>query len=350
MSTQDNAHSSSGYYMLTGQPHQPMNFENANPGPPNNWPNMGAIVQRLRTAAGPLPAAIRLPQRIFNTDGSVWPGQDAGFLGRNEDPWLFHCQPASPDFRVPEFSPHADLSIDRLASRQALLEDLNRRVDRMDRGGTLGLYDAKTRQAFDVLTSAGPQRAFRLEEEGDKVRDRYGRTQFGQSVLLARRLIEAGVALVQVNWYRAPEEPADAPCWDSHAREAARLKEHLAPPFDLAYSALLSDLHERGLLDETLVVCLSEFGRSPKINRAAGRDHWGNVFSVSLAGGGIRGGQVHGASDALGGSPKSGLVRPPDLIATIFHCLGLDPKTELHDPLGRPFSISRGDVIKPLLA
>jgi Protein of unknown function (DUF1501) len=358
VSTGDNAHSSSGYYMLTGQPHQPMNFENANPGAPNNWPTLGALVntlhvkrlheQGLAVGDSPLPAAIRLPHRIFNTDGSVWPGQDAGFLGRSADPWLFHCEPAAAGFRVPEFSLQTDLSLDRLASRRSLLDDLNRRAGQLDRSGVLGQYDAKTQQAIDVLTSPRSQKAFRLDEEGDAARDRYGRTQFGQSVLLARRLVEAGVSLVQVNWFRGADEPPDAPCWDSHAREAARLKQNLAPPFDLAYSALLADLKERGLLDETLVVCVSEFGRSPRMT-GSGRGHWGSVFSATMAGGGVRGGQTYGASDAIGGQPKEGLVTPPDLIATVFHCLGYDPKTELHDPLGRPFPACRGEVVPPLL-
>jgi uncharacterized protein (DUF1501 family) len=155
---------------------------------------------------------------------------------------------------------------------------------------------------------------------------------------------------VQVNWFRDKSEPADAPCWDSHTNEANRLRTALLPPFDQAYSALLTDLVARNLLDETLVICLSEFGRSPKINASGGRDHWGSVFSVALAGGGIRGGMIHGASDALGGEPREGTVLPGDLLATIFTALGMAPATELHDPLGRPFPIARGEVIREILA
>lgn len=189
-----------------------------------------------------------------------------------------------------------------------------------------------------------------MADEPKAVRDRYGHSQFGQSVLLSRRLVEAGVRLVQVNWFRSPDEPSDAPCWDSHAREAKRLKTVLVPPFDQAYSALLTELVQRNLLDETLVVCLSEFGRSPKIAANGGRGHWGNVFSISLAGGGIRGGTIHGASDSIGGEPKSNVVMPSDLLATIFHCLGLSPASELHDPLGRPLPIARGRVLHEILA
>src|SRR5438067_12044290 len=154
VSTDDNAHSSSGYYMMTGQPHQPMNVENANPGAPNNWPFIGALVQRLRGNAGPLPAAVRLPHRIFHTDGSVWPGQDAGFLGRAADPWLLRCEPASPRYQIPEFSLSADVPLARLEDRQALLGTIDQRLAAVERSGALRHYDRQTRQAFGLLPSA----------------------------------------------------------------------------------------------------------------------------------------------------------------------------------------------------
>jgi hypothetical protein len=349
VSSTDNAHSSSGYYMLTGQPHAPMNFENANPGFPNDHPNLGAVVRKLSNARGSLPAAVRLPHRIFNTDGSVWPGQDAGFLGRGADPWLLHSRPADPDFCVPEFSLDVDVADERMAGRRSLLDLVNRRLGEVERTGVAANYGQLAGRAFDVLSSPASRQAFQLECEPDAVRDRYGRSQFGQSVLLGRRLIEAGVTLVQVNWYRGPDEPPDTPCWDSHAREAERLRTVLAPPADQALSALVDDLAQRGLLDETLVVCMAEFGRTPRFNPVGGRDHWGQVYSVALAGGPVRGGVVYGASDAIGAYPKDGLVRPQDLTATIFHCLGLDPHSEIHDALGRPYPISRGEVIRPIL-
>ena len=225
---------------------------------------------------------------------------------------------------------------------------MNQHRAAVERGGALAPFDSVTRQAFDLLTSARSRAAFQLDAEPE-VRDRYGRTQFGQSVLLARRLVEAGVNLVQVNWYRSHEEPMDTPCWDSHTREIQRLRTVLAPQFDQAYSALLTDLVERGMLDETLVVCLAEFGRTPRINAQGGRDHWGNVFSIAMAGGGIRGGQIYGASDAIGGEPKEGVVRPPDLLATLYECLGYSPTTELHDALGRPFPVSRGEAVRAII-
>jgi uncharacterized protein (DUF1501 family) len=348
VSTGDNAHSSSGYYMMTGVPHQPTNQENANPGPPNDWPHLGAVVRRLR-GDRTLPAAVRLPCHIFNTDGSVWPGQDAGWLGRTADPWLFRGEPASPDFRIPEFTMPVGISSARFGQRQALLRRLDDTFAEADRAGLVGQYDRLTQQAFDLLRADASRAAFDLEREPAAVRDRYGRTQFGQSVLLARRLVEAGVAVTQVNWFRGPDEPADAPCWDSHANESQRLKLVLAPAFDQAFGALLEDLSARGMLDETLVVCLAEFGRTPRFNSRAGRDHWGAVFSCALAGGGIQGGLVYGASDELGAQPATGRVEPQDLTATILHCLGYAPDVEIRDILGRPLPASRGEAIRAIL-
>jgi hypothetical protein len=347
VSTGDNAHSSSGYYMLTGQPHAPMNAENANPGFPNDSPNLGAIVRRLSASRGQLPAAIRLPHRIFNTDGSVWPGQDAGYLGQSVEPWLLNCRPADANPQIDEFRLSADVTDDRLRQRRSLLHELSARTRAT--AAVERSYDGLSDRAFDVLASSPARQAFELEREPSEVRSRYGRSQFGQSVLMARRLVEAGVSLVQVNWYRGPEEPSDAPCWDSHARETQRLKDVLCPSADQATAALIEDLTERGLLEETLVVVMAEFGRTPRFNGAGGRDHWGHVFSAMLAGGGIRGGIVHGASDALGAWPKDGKVTPQDLTATLLHCMGIDPHTTITDPLGRPLPVSRGAVISSIL-
>ncbi len=346
VSTGDNAHSSSGYYMLTGRPHQPKNFENANPGAPNDAPSMGAVVRRIGKPGGAVPPAVTLPHRIFNTDGSVWPGQDAGFLGRACDPWLLNARLSGEGSTIQEIALPADIDQIRLGHRRELLASLQRRLDALP---SVGTFDAQERQAFELLGSSQTRRAFRLEDEPAASRERYGDSPFGRGVLLARRLVEAGVRLVQVNWYRGPDEPPANPCWDSHSQESARLRNVLVPPTDRAYSALIEDLHRRGMLEETLVVCMAEFGRSPRLDGNGGRNHWGSVFSVTLAGGGVRGGQVHGSSDRIGGYPSEGLVRPEDLSATIFHCLGYSPESEYHDPLGRPHPISRGDVLHAIL-
>jgi hypothetical protein len=237
----------------------------------------------------------------------------------------------------------------RLEGRRSLLTQVNQHLDRVAASEIFARYQTCSQQAFDLLRSPKARRAFDLDREPPVVRDRYGRCRFGQSVLLARRLVEAGVALVQVNWTRAPNDSDLNPVWDTHTNNAERLRSALMPPMDQAYSALLEDLSQRGLLDETLVVWMAEFGRSPKINAAAGRDHWGHVFSVALAGGPVRGGQVYGASDRIGAQPKDGRVQPQDLTATLFHCLGIRPDSEIRDALGRPVPISRGEVIRQVL-
>jgi hypothetical protein len=346
VSTADNAHSSSGYWMLTGVPHQPMNSENAKPGAPNDWPCTAAIVHQLRRGQNGLPSAIVLPEPIWNTGMLYWPGQDGGFLGRTADPWMIRCDPSSPDFQIPGLSLSADLSAQRLRGRLSLVEQVNRGLDAVDKSEAMARFDHHSRQAFDLLRAGKARRAFDLECEPAALRDRYGRNRWGQSVLLARRLIEAGVSLVQVNWMRMPGDTDDSPAWDTHNKNAQRLKNNLMPPMDLAYSALIEDLDTRGLLDETLVVWMGEFGRSPKINPGGGRDHWGRVFSVALCGGGVRGGQVIGSSDKIGALPRDGRVQPQDLTATLFHCLGYSPNTEMRDTLGRPLVISRGEVIR----
>lgn len=349
VSTDDNAHSSSGYSMLTGVPHAPKNAENVNPGPPNDWPNIGAIVRRIRGDIGSLPGAVRLPMHIFNTDSSIWPGQDAGFLGQASAPWLFRCDPGSPAFQIPEFALSPDVSLDRLDDRRQLLRNFDQFLAKPSES-IAEKYGRNIQQAFELLSSVKARAAFDLGKELPATRDRYGRSHFGQSCLLARRLVEAGVSLVHVNWYRGPDEPSDAPCWDSHAGESQRLKSVLAPTSDQAFSALIEDLNDRGLLNETLVVCMAEFGRTPRFNGRAGRDHWGHVFSIAMAGGGVRGGLVYGSSDKHGAYPSEGRVGPQDLTATILHALGIPPHTEYTDPLGRPFAASRGEPILNLFS
>jgi hypothetical protein len=346
VSSNDNAHSSSGYWMLIGYPHQPTNSENSKPGAPNDWPCLGAAVKYLRPGNGRLPAAVTVPEHLWNTGNITWPGQTAGFLGRKFDPWLLTCDPSAANFEVPDLGLPPEVPPLRLQGRHSLLEQVNRHLDAVDQNGAINRFDAQSRQAFDLLRGSAARKAFDLNREPPAMRDRYGRNRFGQSVLLARRLVEAGVSLVQVNWTRTTADSNDNPVWDTHTKNTERLKTALMPPMDQAYSALLADLADCGMLDETLVVWMGEFGRTPKINGRGGRDHWGHVYSVALAGGGVRGGQVYGASDRIGGHPKEGRVQPHDLTATVFHCLGYRPETELHDALGRPVPISKGEVIR----
>lgn len=349
LATDDNAHSSSGYWMLTGHPHAPKNSENALPGAPNNWPSIAAVVRHLKGDSGALPGSVRLPEEIWNTGRLPWPGQDAGWLESHADPWLITCDPNKADFKVPDIALPADIPIERFAQRRDFLNSLNRRLDQAQSQAVLHRWSTWQSKAVELLQTPAAQMAFALDRESDTVRDRYGRNRFGQSVLLARRMIEAGVSLVQVNWTRWENDEDVAPAWDSHAKHNERIKNALMPPMDQAYSALLEDLDNRGLLDETLVVWVGEFGRTPRFNAAGGRDHWGHVFSGALAGGGVRGGTVYGVSDRQGAYPLEGRVEPQDLAATIFHCLGFAPSTELKDRFGRPLAITNGTPIQAIL-
>ena len=353
VSTGDNAHSSSGYYMLTGQPHSPMNMENANPGPPNDSPVLGGLLGRVSPPRPGMPASVTLPHRIFNTDGSVWPGQDAGYIGRTFDPWLLNAKQTPEGYRVQEIALPADLDHDRLGRRKDLLDRLPSAAStRSATTASPACSTTASRQAFELLGSSKARRAFRLEDEPEAVRSRYGETPFGRGVLLSRRLVEAGVRLVQVNWYRGADEPPANPCWDSHTQEAARLKNVLVPPTDQAFSALVEDLSRRGLLDETLVVCMAEFGRSPRLDGNGGRNHWGSVFSVAMA---RR--QRHSRRPGLrlvrqdrAPIPATGKVRPEDLLATRSSTASAWPGHRIPRPLGRPApdQPGRGDPGHPV--
>jgi uncharacterized protein (DUF1501 family) len=267
------------------------------------------------------------------------------------NPFLLECDPAAEPFRVPGLTPLPELPSVRLSRRRSLLEQVDASLEGAHRqAGTFTRDDTVFSQSYDLLTSERTRAAFDLSREPAALRDRYGRHKFGQSCLLARRLVEAGVRLVTVNW---PREPNDFgignPVWDTHSSNAERLQTALMPPMDQGTSALLEDLRTRGLLDETLVVWMGEFGRSPKHNLLGGRDHWGHVFSVMLAGGGVRGGIVHGESDRLGAYPESDRVGPEELHATVYHCLGISPSAEITDRLGRPLRACEGEPIRSIL-
>ena len=346
--TGDNAHSSSGYQMLTGVPHVPLNQESAVPRPPNDWPSMGALVRALKQRSGQLPAAVTLPEHIWNDGNFPWPGQDAGFLGQAHHPWLIHCDPSSDGFSIPALTLPTDVAQLRFESRHQLLGQLNQQLSAMADSRQVLNYGVHAQKAIDLLTASSTRDAFDLRQEPAEVRDRYGRSRFAQSVLMARRLVEAGVSLVQVNWTRIKDQPNQGG-WDTHTKHNDSLKSLLMPIADQCFAALLQDLADRGLLDSTLVVWFGEFGRTPKFNANAGRDHWGRCFSLALAGGGVRGGVVYGKSDKHAAEPVDGIVTPADFLATIFHCLGYIPDTELHDSQGRPIPLSRGRVIEAIV-
>jgi hypothetical protein len=301
----------------------------------NDPPCLGSILSQQLIERPELPTFVALPHVMYNV--VKLPGQVAGFLGSAHDPFQVASDPSAPSFRLDELQVPGDVSADRLSRRESWLRSIDRARPRSD-------LDAYNARAFRLLRSEATRRAFDLSREDPKVRDRYGRTKHGQSVLLARRLVEAGVRFVCVYDHETNGQLAN---WDAHANVFPRLKDDLLPPSDRAFATLIDDLTDRGLLDSTLVVAMGEFGRTPRINATAGRDHWPFCFSAILAGGGVRGGMIHGASDKLGAYPDLDAVTPADLAATIFWRFGLDPAAELIDLTGRPYRLAEG---KPILA
>jgi hypothetical protein len=332
-------HGTSAYHMLTGHIHfTPGTLRHPTP---NDYPSVGCAVARFGRQPAEVPPYVALPSVLYDGDGGEVPGQGPGFLGQRYAPFLVNGDPTRPDFSIETLTLPSDLDMARLRQRQSLQAALDRAGERLT---AARVVDSHYERAFRLLQSPTTRRAFNLAAEPDRLRERYGYHHFGQSCLLARRLVEAGVPLITVYW-NSPSLTTDQ-SWDTHANSFNRLKDHLLPAFDRAMTALLEDLRGRGLLDETLVVWMGEFGRTPKINKNAGRDHWGFCQSVLLAGAGVRGGQVYGSSDGAAAYAAELPVSPDDLAATVFHSLGVRQDHELHDAQGRPLSLCGG---KPVL-
>nr|WP_315850288.1 DUF1501 domain-containing protein [Gemmata sp. SH-PL17] len=305
---------------------------------PGRRPCLGAVVQKLAPSTGAMPSAVTLPWAVSHPSapGGTAPGQNGGWLGAGTDPFLVTGNPNQESFTVAGLSAPGDVPAARLRSRA----ELSRLLDRT--GGPGAGFTGLQGKALDLLLAPAVSTAFDLAREPARVRDKYGRHPHGQSCLLARRLIEAGTRLVTVNW------PDDGHAfWDTHGDNFPSLKTRLMPPADTAFAALLDDLTARGLLDETLVVWVGEFGRTPRVENG-GRQHWPRCYSAVLAGGGVRGGAVYGASDRIGADPASNPVSPADLTATVYHALGIDPATELQDPAGRPWKVADGIPVRQL--
>lgn len=349
-----NQHEVGVYHTLTGK------IDNTLAVPRNqrtrrDFPNMGSVITRF-SPRGPLPASVTIPRPIGH-DGVTYKGTHAGFLGAQYDP----VELKAPG-EVKNPPPHSlelpvDLNAARIQSRFGLLNVIEQQQRRLDLQKVSPPYDRFRDQALSLLTSPRAKAAFDLEREPTSLRDRYGRNEYGESFLLARRLVEAGVRLVTVTWYYICPDGNVANVWDNHGGSGslggitgyAMLKEkYCLPPLDAAYATLLDDLSSRGLLDDTLVLMLGEFGRTPKINKNQGRDHWGPCQSVVMAGGGVRGGVVYGASDKEAAYPTSNPVSPEDFIATSYHALGLPPSTEILDQEHRPHRLSDGRVLTEL--
>jgi hypothetical protein len=346
--TDDDNHDVSGYWVLTGYPYGPGSARQIKP---TDWPYFGSIVKMLKPSER-LPAltSVWVPDMMRLNDNVTPAGQTAGFLSKLWEPERFVGNPASPEYQIDGLGLTGEVPRLRVDRRLDLLTQLDRHLKRIDSSGALDGWDKLSQNAFDLVTSGKAREAFAVQKEPDKIRERYGRHSWGQSVLLARRLIEAGVRLVHVNWVREPGDTAvDNPMWDTHAQNADRLQDCLCPQFDVGFTALIEDLESRGLLSETLVVAIGEFGRTPKINKQGGRDHWGRVFSFALAGAGISGGQVFGSSDKTGSVPAADPIRPHDLTATIFHLLGIDHRSSFYDRGNRPHLLTNGEPLYRLL-
>ncbi|MFO0877834.1 MAG: DUF1501 domain-containing protein [Gemmataceae bacterium] len=352
-------------YALSGVPTTDIPME-LNPRDTRHWPCFGSVLDYLATRGGQhlrdLPTQVALPWKFSSRSEPFRRGGPfGGFLGTGYDPvWAeFHGQATkgdpfvgiAPKMRFQVSQPGAaEITLDRLDQRRSLLQQFDRARARLLDSEVARGFDRQQQMALRLVSSSKMGRALDVEREPHSLRERYGFTLFGQSVLAARRLIEAGVRLTTVFWDEFREANS---AWDTHVRQETRLRDELCPGFDLAYSALLDDLEVRGLLDETLVVVLSEHGRTPKLNKTpgGGREHWGGAFSALLAGGGVRRGQVLGATDRIAAFPKDYPVSPKDVLATIYHLLGVDPATHLHDREGRPVGlVPGGKVIEPVLA
>lgn len=344
-------HNAASYYALTG--HAPPVDDLRLRESPELAPAYGSLVDRLAPAPPQLPTFVALPHTI--RDGEITPGQRASYLGATHDPLVVLSDPNAPHFRLPELSLPRSITPERLANRQQMQQLINEQARLFEISATARALDEHYRRATDLLENPQVRTAFDLSAEPAAVRERYGRTTYGQSCLVARRLVEAGVRFVNV-YYAASigGQSMTSGGWDTHGFNQTRMFPiiealHL-PLADQTLPTLLSDLDERGLLDQTAVVWLGEFGRTPRINDAASRDHWPHCYSVVLAGGGFRRGYVHGASDKHGAHPSDHPLRPEDLAATLLHLLGIVPATMVHDRFGRPTPAASGRVVHDLLA
>lgn len=304
-------------------------------------PHAGAVAAYLRGRKGDLPPFVVLPQLMGRGGGNLPNGQAGGFLGKALDPFALMANPAKKDFKVPDLLPPDQIAARRIERRKKLRQIVDETTKAFEASEDARLLDDNFQAAFRLMTSKEARAAFDLGQEKDSVRERYGMTRFGQCCLLARRLIESGVRFITINTFLTV---FDEITWDIHGSKPFTsiegMKKIVCPMYDQAYSALIEDLDERGLLDDTLVTNLSEFGRTPRVNPAGGRDHWPQCFSAYFAGGGTEGGRVVGASDPIGGFPAERPVDPGDVVATIFHSLGFDNTGHLPGPGGRPFPLT----------
>lgn len=320
----------------------------------DDHPHPGSVLSHLKPSPPQVPTFVQLSHAVLSDAGAITPGQGAGFLGGQYDPLKITADPNEPNFRVEELSLPEHLDGRRIRSRRELLRRIDESFRLIEKSAELRRMDAFQEKALNLVTSPETRRAFDLSQEPESLRERYGRNIHGQRLLLARRLIEAGVRLVTVYWGGPLNAPDDY--WDTHKGNFPKQRDRLLPPFDRAFSALLLDLKQRGLLDETLVIAMGEFGRTPRIGLITanagtdntGRDHWPYCYSLVMAGAGIRGGQVIGESDEHAAYPQSRPVTPEDFLATIYYAFGIPHETEIYDQLRRPHPLTRGEPVYEL--
>jgi hypothetical protein len=364
-----NEHSEGHMVMLTGRTPMPRGFQSRGPRP-SDWPSIASIATDRMIAPNNLPPAVVLPERLIHRTGRVIPGQFAGTMGSHRDPWIASAVPFNPatygaypdyefhhargkennkdvSFQAPQLALPEELSQSRFTKRIELMRELDRQRASLEAAAGVERFDQYRQSAISLLVDPKATQAFDITGADEKTQDQYGRNSFGRSLLMARQLVEAGVSLVQVNL-------GNNEAWDTHGNAFPNLKNFLFPPTDRAVSALIDDLDQRGLLDDTLIVMAGEFGRTPKLStlaahyKAAGRDHWGAVQTVFFAGGGVKGGTVIGSSDRIGGYPDADPQKPENMAATIYQALGIPQTAYWHDELDRPHPIYFGDPIRGL--
>jgi hypothetical protein len=315
------------------------------------YPHIGCVLSKLKGPKGDVPAHVLMPHPIGNTGGNMPHGQTAGFLGKTFDPFVLNADPSDPNFRVPDMLPPDYLSALRVDRRRNWREMVDHTVSKFETSQDARLLDATFHQAYTLMSSQKAREAFELTKEPEDVRQRYGLNRFGQSCLLARRLIEAGVRFVTINMF---ETVFDEITWDIHGSKPfspiSCYRDLVGPMFDHGFSSLVQDLQDRRLLDSTMIVGMGEFGRTPKVNPAGGRDHWPQCWTILMAGGGIKGGQVVGASDDIAAAPRDRPTTPAQIAATIYHALGVPLELELPGAQNRPIPlVDRGvEPIKEL--
>jgi len=346
MCHEHNDHGRGSYWMFTGSPYAG-SVSDVNSMSRADLPHLGSCIAKLAPGKGPMFPFVLVPHRM-DVAGGRRAGQFAGALGGKYDPLLTGGNPNEDKFKLEHLPLAPNESDEALKRRMSLMDQLNKQTSELNDLAISKSIRENQAKALDVISSEAVRKAVDLAGEKPAERARYGRNLFGQSVMLGNRLLEAGARLVQCNWQRSQGKNGFA--WDTHWNNFSAHKDDLVPPFDRAFDALMTDLEKSGRLEETLVVVAAEFGRSPKITRSnGGREHWPECYSVLFAGAGIKGGVVHGRSDKNAGYPASDPTTPADFTATIYHCLGLDPKTETHDQTGRPLTLSHGKPIATLV-